>query len=116
MVLDLDELYRILRAAHVEAQGVVDTLRDPLLILDESLSVLSANPAFYRVFATGRDATLGQPFLSLADGMWDSDELGLLLRKIIPRSSSVLDFEVTGRFRDRSAHHAAHRNAAEPPR
>lgn len=98
MVLDLDELYRILRAAHVEAQGVLDTLRDPLLILDENLYVLSANPAFYRVFATGRDETLEKPFLSLAGRLWDAEELELLLRKVIPRSSSVFDFEVTGDF------------------
>jgi PAS domain-containing protein len=48
--LDLDELYRVLRGSHVQAVGVMNTLRDPLLVLDGDLTILSANRAFYRAF------------------------------------------------------------------
>lgn len=59
--MDLDDLYRLLRVAHVQAQGIVDTIRDPLLVLSGDLTIISANPAFYRTFATDRDSTIGRP-------------------------------------------------------
>jgi PAS domain-containing protein len=65
---DLDELYRLLRGAHVQAQAVVDTIRDPLLVLGADLTVISANPVFYRTFETGRDATIGSRSTSWAAG------------------------------------------------
>lgn len=39
-VLDLDELYRLLRGSHVQAVGIVNTLRDPLVVLDDDFRVL----------------------------------------------------------------------------
>lgn len=97
--MDLDDLYRLLRSAHAQAQGVMDTVRDPLLVLDANLTVLAANPAFYRTFDTDRDATIDIPFTELGDGQWAIEELRLLLEKILPRSASVFDYEVTGEFR-----------------
>ncbi len=96
--MDLDDLYRLLRGAHVQAQGIVDTVRDPLLVMDEDLCILSANPAFYRTFATGRDDSLGKRFEQLGDGQWQIAELQFLLEKVIPKSSAILDYEVTAEF------------------
>jgi len=96
--VDLDELYRVLRSAHVQAQGVVDTLRDPILLLDPDLSVISANPAFYQTFDASRDATIGVPFDELGDGQWNIEELTFLLKRVIPKSASVFDYEVTTEF------------------
>lgn len=96
--MDLDELYRLLRGAHVQAQGVMDTVRDPLLVLAADLTVLSANPAFYRTFETTRDETVGVSFHELGNGQWNIDELQLLIEKVIPKSASVFDYEVTTTF------------------
>lgn len=96
--MDLDELYRLLRGAHVQAQGVIDTIRDPLLVLGPDLSVLSANPAFYRTFETSRDETVGLPFYELGSGQWNIEELRLLFEKVIPKSASVFDYEVRAEF------------------
>ncbi|SDY70931.1 Two-component sensor histidine kinase, contains HisKA and HATPase domains [Citreimonas salinaria] len=96
--MDLDELYRLLRASHVRAQGVVDTIRDALLVLGPDLTVISANPAFYRTFHTDREATIDVPFDKLGDGQWNIEELRLLLEQVIPRSASVFDYEVTAEF------------------
>ena len=98
--MDLDELYRLLRLAHVQAQGVADTVRDPLLVLDSNLCVLSANPAFYRTFAVDRDETIGQPVYKLGSGQWNIEELRYLLEDVIPKSASVIDFEVCAEFPD----------------
>ncbi|WP_101340485.1 HWE histidine kinase domain-containing protein [Cereibacter azotoformans] len=98
--MDLDELYRLLRISHVQAQGIVDTVRDPLLVLAGDLTVISANPAFYRTFATDRDSTIGVPLYELGNGQWNIDELRLLLERVIPHSASVFDYEVLARFPD----------------
>jgi len=96
--LDLDELYRLLRGAHVRAQGVVDTIRDPLLVLSSDFTVISANPAFYRTFETDRESTIDVKFHDLGNRQWDIPELRLLLEKVIPQSASVFDYEVRGTF------------------
>lgn len=96
--MDLDDLYRFLRGSHVQAQGVIDTLRDPLLVLDSGLTVISANPAFYKTFQVGRDATVGVSIYELGDGQWDIEELRFLLEKVVPNSASVFDYEVKSDF------------------
>lgn len=98
--MDLDDLYRLLRGAHVQAQGVVDTLRDPLLVLDPELTVVSANPAFYSAFEASRDGTVGTPFYELGNGQWDIEDLRFLLERVIPRSASIIDYEVEAEFPD----------------
>jgi PAS domain-containing protein len=87
-VLDLDELYRLLRGSHVQAVSIVNTLRDPLVVLDEGFRILSASPAFYRTFSTNRDETIGTAFADLGNGQWNIPELRLLLEEVIPRSTS----------------------------
>lgn len=96
--MDLDDLYRLLRGAHVQAQGVVDTVRDPLLVLDGQQCVVSANRAFYATFAVGRDETVGRPLYELGNGQWNIEALRLLLEQVIPRSAAVEDFEVSAEF------------------
>jgi two-component sensor histidine kinase len=96
--LDLDELYRLLRGSHVQAVGVMNMLRDPLLVLDRDSTILSANPAFYRAFEAGSDDTVGVPFLELDNGQWDIPELRALLENVIPKSTAVVDYEVQAEF------------------
>ncbi|MCZ0964362.1 HWE histidine kinase domain-containing protein [Paracoccus benzoatiresistens] len=96
--MDLDELYRLLRGSHVQAVGVMNTLRDPLLVLDGDLTVLSANPAFYRAFEANSDDTVGVPFLELDNGQWNIPELRILLEGVIPKSAAIVDYEVQAEF------------------
>ncbi|MFC3170321.1 HWE histidine kinase domain-containing protein [Paracoccus fontiphilus] len=96
--MDLDELYRLLRDSHVQAVSIVNTLRDPLVVLDDEFRVLNANPAFYQTFSTSRDETIGTALADLGNGQWDIPELRLLLDQVIPRSTSVIDYEVQAEF------------------
>lgn len=50
IVMNLEDLYRLLRNGHLEAQGIVDTVPDPLLLLDENLCVQTASRAFFATF------------------------------------------------------------------
>ena len=96
--MTLEDLYRLLRAGHVQAQGVVDTITQPLLVLDAGLCVVTANPAFLNAFRVSRDETIGESFLSLGNGQWNIPRLTHLLHEVIPRSAAVIGYEVTHDF------------------
>lgn len=80
------------------AEDIVDTLREPLLVLDEGLRVRSANRAFYRAFQVSRTDTEGQLVYRLGNGQWDSPALRTLLETIIPANSSFDGFELAHDF------------------
>jgi two-component sensor histidine kinase len=98
--MNTEDLYRILRTGHVQAQGVVDTVADPLLVLDESLCVQSASRSFFDTFKVGRDETIGQRIYELGNGQWDIPELRRLLVEVIPKTTAVIDYEVEHDFPD----------------
>lgn len=97
-MMDMEDLYRLLRAGHVQAQGIVDTVADPLLVLDESLCVQSANRSFFETFKVDRYETIGQPIYELGNGQWNIPELRRLLVEVIPKASAVIDYEVEHDF------------------
>jgi PAS domain S-box-containing protein len=80
------------------AQNIVDTVREPLLILDETLRVRSANRAFYQTFHVSSEETEGRLIYELGNGQWDIPALRTLLEDIVPRSSVFQDFELEHTF------------------
>ena len=56
----------------------MDTVREPLLVLDEDLQIVVASRSFYRTFEMTRPATQGHKIYDLEDGLWDIPELRLL--------------------------------------
>lgn len=98
--MTLEELYRLLRAGHVQSQGIVDTLQEPLVVLDKALTVVSANPAFLQSFRTDRENTLGQSLFELGNGQWNIPELQVLLAEILPKATAILGYQVKYDFPD----------------
>jgi len=96
--MNIEDLYRLLRNSHVQAQGIVDTLSDPLLVLDRGLCVQNVNRAFLQTFQVERDEVLGRPVYELGNGAWDAPEFRVLLGEVIPRSRAIIDYEVTRDF------------------
>ncbi|HEY0156818.1 MAG TPA: response regulator [Thermoanaerobaculia bacterium] len=80
------------------AQDVVDTVREPLLILDRTLRVHSANRAFYETFHVSPEETETQLIYELGNGQWDIPDLRTLLDDIVPMSSVFNDFELEHDF------------------
>ena len=76
------------------AQNIVDTVREPLLILDATLRVRSANRAFYQTFHVSPAETEGRLIYELGNGQWDIPDLRTLLDDIVPKSSVFDDFEL----------------------
>lgn len=96
--MNMEDLYRLLRTGHVQAQGIVDTIGDPLLVLDGSLTVQNASRSFFETFKVDRYETIGQPLHELGNGQWDIPQLRRLLEDVIPKSTAVINYEVEHDF------------------
>jgi two-component sensor histidine kinase len=82
------------------AQAIVDTVREPLLVLDKNLCVLAASRSFYLTFKVAPSDTQGRLLYALGNGQWDIPGLRLLLEKIVPDHSVMEDFAVEHQFPD----------------
>lgn len=80
------------------AEGVVDTVREPLVVLDGGLRVITANAAFYRLFHAAIDSTIAQSFFELGNGQWDVPKLRELLEKLLPQNAQIENFVVEHDF------------------
>lgn len=81
-------------AAREFAEAIFHTVREPLLILDSRLRVLSANRAFYATFRSAPRLTLGRFLYDLGNGQWNLPRLRLLLEKILPEDRVFEGFSV----------------------
>jgi two-component sensor histidine kinase/PAS domain-containing protein len=84
--------------AHPLAQAIVDTIRDPFLVLDQDLRVVTANRAFHETFRINRQDVQGRPVYGLGDGQWDIPELRLLLEDVAPQHAVIEAYEVERDF------------------
>jgi len=99
--VDIDALKRGLdqaKEARDQAQAIIATVREPLVILDPDLRVVTANPSFYETFQTSREATENQSFFEIGGRQWNVPRLRTLLEEVLPRESVVERFEVEHRF------------------
>ncbi|NVO16933.1 MAG: ATP-binding protein [Rhodoplanes sp.] len=80
------------------AQAIVDTIREPLLVLDSDLCVVTANRAFYSTFKMNRQDVQGRPLHALGDGQWDIPALRALLERIAPQHGVMDAYEVVQDF------------------
>lgn len=86
------------KAAQVYTQAILDTVREPLMVLDEDLRVMSANRPFYETFKVNRENTEQKPIYELGDGQWNIPQLRKLLERILPEDKQFEDIEVTHDF------------------
>lgn len=80
------------------ARAIVDTVREPLLVLDPDLRVVAASRSFYKFFQIEPQEMLGKILYNLSNGEWDIAALRLLLDRIVPASEVMDDFEVEQEF------------------
>jgi len=79
-------------------QSILETMRDPLVVLDDSLMVISANQSFYDIFLVSPEDTEGSLIYELNDRQWDIPKLRELLEEILPKNTSFNDFEIDHDF------------------
>ena len=80
------------------AESIVETVREPLLVLDGALRVKSANDAFFKMFQVTANATIGQFLYELGSGQWDIPDLRSVLGEIIPGQKQIENFRVRHEF------------------
>ena len=94
------------------AEAIVETVREPLVILNQNLQVVKANKAFYDKFRSAQADTEGRLIYDLGNGQWNIPKLRELLENILPTRSTFRDFEVTHEF-DRLGRKVMLLNASE---
>jgi len=96
---ELNALNDELRDSRSYQEAISETLRESLLVLDGGLRIQKANHQFYDTFHLRPQETLLRHIYDLADGQWSITGLRDLLEGILPRVSTLRDFEVTHDFR-----------------
>ena len=91
----LDETARAVAEAGAFAQNVLDTVREPELVLDGELTVVTANKAFLATFQQVRDEIIGHPLSEVYDGAWLNPDLVELLLEVLPAKKKLDDFKVS---------------------
>ena len=77
---------------------ITETVREPFIILDNNLCVMTANQAFYRKFKVLKKDTEGRRIYELGNNQWDSKELRELLERILPMKRVMTNYKVTHDF------------------
>ncbi len=80
------------------ASRIVETIREPLLLLDADFRVVRANPSFCHTFGTAVEDVEGEPLDELADGRWDIPELFRRLDRVVEEDEPLEGFEVEHSF------------------
>jgi len=79
-------------------RAVLDTVREPILVLDSDLRVMAANDSFLRTFQVSSPDTVNRFIYRLGDEQWNIPKLRAMLEQVLPMSQEVKDFEVEHDF------------------
>jgi chemotaxis methyl-accepting protein methylase/signal transduction histidine kinase len=87
-----------IQEARLYAESIVDTVREPLLVLDGDLRVCSANQSFYATFHASQEETVGRLLYELGNREWDIPKLRTLLGDVLPQKRVLSDLELEANF------------------
>jgi len=82
------------------SESIINTVREPLISLDQDLRVVSASRSFYEVFRVNPEATVGHLIYDLGNKQWDIPKLRELLETILPQKATFDNYEVEHDFAD----------------
>ena len=93
------------RAARAESknvwrltQSIVDTIRDPLVVLEDDMTIVTASKAFLTMFGITAAATRGRRLADLGQHQWDVPALRHLMEKVLPENKPIESFEIEDDF------------------
>ncbi len=98
---DISEMKKLAQAAKETqdfAESVLETIREPLLVLNADLTVVSANRAFREFFKAAPEETVGRRLYDLGNGQWNIPGLRTLLEEILSKHENFNDYELTHEF------------------
>ncbi len=94
----LQKLIQAVQEAREYAESIVETVREPLLVLDGDLKIISANRSFFKTFQVKPEETKGSLIYELGNRQWDIPRLRELLEDILPQNTIFEGFEVEHHF------------------
>ena len=80
------------------AKSVINTVREPLIVLDQDLRVVAVSRSFYEFFKVKPEETVGQLIYDLGNKQWNIPRLRDLLETILPEKTSFDNYEVEHDF------------------
>jgi two-component system cell cycle sensor histidine kinase PleC len=80
------------------SESIINTVREPLIVLDQNLRVVTASRSFYEVFKVNPKETVGQLIYDLGNKQWDIPKLRELLETILPQKTTFDNYEVEHDF------------------
>ncbi|GAC1466825.1 MAG: hypothetical protein PVSMB11_02350 [Desulfuromonadaceae bacterium] len=80
------------------AENIVETVREPLVVLNSDLKILTANQSFYDTFKATPEATIGKFIYDLGNRQWDIPKLRVLFEEILPLATMFNGYEVEHDF------------------
>ena len=86
--------------ARERAEAIVNTVREPLLVLDGELRVISASRSFYQYFRSRAEDTVGKRVYHLGNGQWDIPALRELLENVLPNNHTFEGYRMEHDFPD----------------
>ena len=89
---------KVSQEARIYAESIIDTVREPFVVLDKDLVVLSASRNFYSTFEVTADETVGNLIYDIGNRQWDIPSLRTLLEEILPKETQFNDYEVSHKF------------------
>ena len=93
-----NEMVMKLKESQEYAESVINTVREPLISLDQNLRVVTASRSFYEFFKVNPEDTMGQLIYDLGNKQWDIPKLRELLETILPEKASFDNYEVEHDF------------------
>ncbi len=81
------------------SDAIIATVREPLLVLDKELRIITANRSFYRTFQVNPEETEKRLIYDLGNRQWDIPALRDLFENILPMNNAFEDFEVEHDFK-----------------
>jgi signal transduction histidine kinase len=80
------------------AENIVETVREPLVVLSSSLKILTANHSYYETFKVTPEATIGNFIYDVGNRQWDIPKLRILFEDILPNNTAFNGYEVEHDF------------------
>ena len=80
------------------SESIINTIREPLIVLDQDLKVVSASRSFYKIFKVNPEETVGQLVYDLDNKQWDIGKLRELLETVLPEKGTLDDYELEHDF------------------
>ena len=97
----LNELL-VIKQSEVEAlefaENTINTVREPLIVLDQDLKIIKVNSSFYDIFKVKPEETIGRNIYDLGNKQWDIPKLRELLQTILPQNITFNNYEVEHDF------------------